>query len=121
MPSILIADDDVGIRRLLQRALRSEGYTVTTATNGQEAVLQIQLQKPDLILLDLMMPVMTGWEVYHRLRSEGPTDLPIIVLTAGERGSRAQDDMPDATVLTKPFDIDNLFATIADQLHKDVD
>jgi CheY-like chemotaxis protein len=116
MPRILIADDDVAIRRLLDRLLRIEGYETVTASNGREALDEIEREAPDLLLLDLMMPIMSGWEVYHHLRAEGPARLPIIVLTAGQRLSRAQTDLPDAEVIAKPFDLEFLLGVIKQRL-----
>jgi DNA-binding response OmpR family regulator len=113
---ILIADDDPAIQRLLERVLRREGFQVATASNGREALERIQRETPDLLLLDLMMPVVDGWEVYRRLRVDDHLDIPIIVLTAGERVDRARKELADACVLAKPFDLDELLARINEKL-----
>jgi CheY-like chemotaxis protein len=113
-PRILVVDDDAAIRRLLMRVLSQVGYSVTTATNGKEALVAIAQQRPDLLLLDLMMPVMDGWEVYRRLQADGYPELPIIVLTAGERLDRARRDLPLAQVIGKPFDLEELVEAIED-------
>jgi CheY-like chemotaxis protein len=119
MPRILIADDEPAIRRLLQRILSQEQYTVATASNGREALAAIAQETPDLLVLDLMMPVMSGWEVYRQLRSREHARLPIIVLTAGERASRAQQQLPDTIVLAKPFELDDFLATVAHVLDQE--
>lgn len=116
MAHLLIADDDPAICRLLQRALSREGYTVETAGNGREALDRIRRSCPDLLLLDLMMPVMDGWELYRRLRADGYQELPIVVITAGERLSRATMELPDAELVPKPFDLDYLLEVIQRQL-----
>jgi DNA-binding response OmpR family regulator len=115
---ILVADDDNAIRRLLQRVLSREGYAVSTAANGQEALAQIERDPPDLLLLDLMMPMLSGWEVYAHLRRQGPADLPVIVLTAGEQATRAQQRLSGALVISKPFDLDALLSAIESLLAK---
>jgi CheY-like chemotaxis protein len=112
MNHILVADDDPGIRRLLERALHREGYSVQTARDGAEALRKIQKDAPDLLLLDLSMPVVSGWDVYSRLRHDGSTDVPIVVLTAEENLAGAKRALPDAEVLAKPFDINELFEAI---------
>ena len=112
MCRILIADDDASIRRLLQRVLQAQGYTVEVAADGRAAWQRIQEVSPDLLLLDLMMPVMNGWELYAALRGDGHKHLPIVVLTAGGKLDRARQELPDTDVLGKPFDLDHLLSTI---------
>jgi DNA-binding response OmpR family regulator len=112
---ILIVDDDAGIRKLLCRVFQNGGYVVATATNGEEALAAIAQNPPDILVLDLMMPIMDGWEVYRRLREEKVVHLPIIVLSAGENLTRAAEDLPDATIMAKPFDIDALLDAIEQQ------
>jgi DNA-binding response OmpR family regulator len=100
---ILIADDDASIRELARMYLEKDGYGVVTAVNGLQALQQIKETNPALLVLDLMMPEMDGWEVTRRVRAEG--NLPILMLTA-------RDDDIDKIVglemgaddyLTKPF------------------
>ena len=83
---ILIADDDMHIRRLISELLESEGFEVLQAKDGKEACDFAQESKPDLIILDIIMPEMDGMEVCKRLRDE--TSVPIIFLTA-------KDDITD--------------------------
>lgn len=80
MPTILIADDERNIVQLARMYLVQEGFTVETASNGKEALERARTGKPALVVLDLMMPELDGWEVCRRLRKEG--DTPIILLTA---------------------------------------
>jgi two-component system response regulator MprA len=115
--SILIADDDPGIRRFLQRALSHQGYSVTTAANGKEALDAIGQDPPDLLILDLMMPVIDGWQVYEALQRNGFPTFPIIVITAGERLSQAQAGLPKAHVMGKPFDLDEFLERVRQLLN----
>lgn len=113
---ILVVDDDPAIRRLLQRLLQQEGYIVDVAGDGQAALARIREERPDLLLLDLMMPVMDGWGLYRQLRTDNDIHLPVIIMTAGERIGRARHDFPDAEVVAKPFDIDHLLQLIQQSL-----
>ena len=78
--TVLVVDDERNVTQLVRMYLTNEGYHVETASNGNDALEKAKTTKPDLVVLDLMMPGIDGWEVCRRLRSEG--DLPIIMLTA---------------------------------------
>src|SRR5256714_8290267 len=80
MPTILIADDDHTLTALLRQTLASEGYRVLTAADGKEALAQAQAHHPDLVVLDWMMPGLSGLEVARRLRAAA--GMPILMLTA---------------------------------------
>ena len=110
MPHILVVDDESAIRRVLSLTLRSQGYTVDTASNGQEALDRIREMPPDLILLDYLMPVLDGGEVYRSLRADGYT-FPVIFLTAAA-ADVIKRQFPHAELITKPYNIEHLFATI---------
>ena len=77
---ILVVDDDQNICELLRLYLTKEGYQVTLASDGEDALNQYGQVKPDMVLLDVMMPKLDGWEVCRRIRKEG--DTPVIMLTA---------------------------------------
>jgi CheY-like chemotaxis protein len=82
-PSILVVDDDRDIREAIAEILREEGFDVREACDGQQALARLAEGKPDVMLLDLMMPVMSGWQVLQQVRgSEHYADLPIVVLSA---------------------------------------
>lgn len=84
-PSVLVVDDDQDIRESLAQILSEEGFDVTSASNGLEALEEIARRTPDVMLLDLMMPVLTGWEVIETLRLSGKhPKMPIVVLSALE-------------------------------------
>ncbi len=78
--SVLVVEDDRNIAQLLQMYLEKEGYAVTIAYDGSQGLSKFRAIKPDLVLLDVMMPVMDGWSVCKTIRSESQT--PIIMLTA---------------------------------------
>jgi len=110
---ILVVDDDDKIISMLRRSLAFEGYTVFTADNGQEGLRQVLEQEPDLIVLDVMMPKVDGWEVVRRLR-EGGADTPVLMLTAkDEVGDRVKGlDLGADDYLVKPFALEELLARV---------
>jgi two-component system KDP operon response regulator KdpE len=110
---VLVADDDAPIVRLVRAKLQADGYLVSTATNGQEALDAVEREEPDIVILDMMMPVMDGIEALKRIR--GNSNVPVIFLTARTSGTdkvRSLDLGADDYV-TKPFDPDELSARVA--------
>jgi two-component system alkaline phosphatase synthesis response regulator PhoP len=103
---ILAVDDERHIVRLVQVNLERAGYTVVTAFNGKEALEQVEAEQPDLVVLDVMMPYMDGFEVLQNLRKNQSTrDLPVIMLTAKAQDAdvfRGWQSGVDC-YLTKPF------------------
>lgn len=80
---VLIVDDDLVLRQLYTERLQTEGYEIATASNGEECLEAVKKEKPDVILLDIMMPKMNGIDVLKNLRSQSETkEIPVIVLTA---------------------------------------
>ena len=113
MPTILIIDDEPEMVRGLGDNLRFEGYRTLAATNGDEG-LRLALQEvPDLILLDVMMPRMSGWDVCRQLRQRG-VDVPVIMLTArGEEVDRVLGlELGADDYVTKPFSLRELLARV---------
>ena len=107
MPRILVADDDAVIRRLLQVNFTLEGFQVETAGRGEEALQMVKETTFDLILLDVMMPGMDGWEVCQRLKEdENTANIPIVFLSARpQEKDRARGlSLGVAAYVTKPFD-----------------
>jgi len=110
---ILVIDDDEKIQSLLKRSLAFEGYIVHTASHGKEG-LQLMLERdPDLLILDIMMPGIDGWEVCRRVRESG-SDIPILMLTAkDEVGQRVKGlDLGADDYLVKPFALEELLARV---------
>ena len=108
---ILVVDDDPDLRDFLQLMLTSMGFEVTSAANGQEALEVMEGRCPDLILLDMKMPVMNGWEFCRALECRDARP-PIVVLTAApDPAARAAEAHADGW-LGKPFDYAELEATV---------
>ena len=115
MPNILMIDDDVHISNLLGEALTNEGYTVSKAFSGTEALLVLAQGKPDLILLDLMLPGLSGEELLPQIK-----DIPVIVVSAKVDTADKVGLLLGGAVdyITKPFDMQELLARITVQLRK---
>jgi DNA-binding response OmpR family regulator len=113
--SILIVDDDPNVRELLRVNLTAQGYDAITAENGAEALAAIERRLPRLIILDVMMPEMDGWEVCKQVRDKYRDSIRIIMLTAKDTARDkiiGKDILKADEYLTKPFDIDELLATV---------
>ncbi|WP_018178480.1 response regulator transcription factor [Jongsikchunia kroppenstedtii] len=110
---ILVVDDDRAVRESLRRSLAFNGYTIETAGDGVEALEKIAADRPDAVVLDVMMPRLDGLEVCRRLRSIGD-DLPILVLTARDSVSErvAGLDAGADDYLPKPFALEELLARL---------
>jgi len=112
-PLILVVDDEANIRRLLQQELCDAGYRVIEATDGAEALTQTRRQRPNLIILDVMMPGVSGFDVTSALKADPHTaDIPILILSIiedRERGLRLGAD----EYLTKPVNAEGLLHTVA--------
>ena len=112
MAKILIADDDRNICELLRLYLVKEGYEICIANDGESAVQMYEREKPDLLLLDVMMPRMDGWEVCRKVRAAGNT--PVIMLTAkGETFDKVLGlELGADDYMVKPFDTKEVVARI---------
>ena len=110
--SVLVVEDDPNIRELLQMYLEKDGYAVTLASDGGQGLAKFRAIKPNLVLLDVMMPVMDGWAVCKAIRAEG--DTPVIMLTAkGETDDKVMGLKAGADdYITKPFEMKELLARI---------
>jgi two-component system response regulator MprA len=110
---VLVVDDEPAVRESLERALAAEGYGVLLATDGEEALAAIERDRPDLVLLDVLMPALDGLEACRRLRATG-NRVPVLMLTArdgvGDRVAGLDAGADD--YLVKPFALDELFARI---------
>ena len=110
--SVLVIEDDRNIAELLQMYLEKEGYTVTLAFDGGQGMSKFRSIQPDLVLLDVMMPVMDGWNVCRSIRSE--SDTPVIMLTAkSETSDKVMGLKAGADdYITKPFEMKEVLARI---------
>lgn len=112
---ILIVDDEEDIVNLIRMILEDAGYSVASVTDGREALRRIEKDQYDLILLDIMMPFLSGWEVLEAMRSNVETrNTPVALLTA--RASPREDNSAHPTdycdYITKPFEPDDLLRRI---------
>jgi len=110
---LLVVDDEPALRDALESSLAFEGYEVTTATDGYEALDAVEREHPDLVLLDIMMPRMDGLTAVRRMRSRGDT-APVLMLTARDAvGDRVTGlDVGADDYLAKPFELDELLARV---------
>jgi CheY-like chemotaxis protein len=109
---ILVVDDEQPIVSVLSRSLLARGYVVRTAATGSDALLALTEGVPDLMLLDINLPDLTGWEVLRRLAAADRERVPVIVFSASPLApSRVQEFHP-AGVLLKPFPIDALLRLV---------
>ena len=114
---ILVVDDQPDITKMLEFLLRGQGYIPLIARDGGEALARFAAEKPDLVLLDLNLPVLPGWEVCRRMKAAAAT--PIIVITGqAPTELKATQLAPGADAyILKPFEIDELLAAIHAALH----
>jgi len=112
-PYILVVEDDGAVRDVLATIAEDEGYRVLTAAGGGEALTLIEAERPALVVLDLMMPGLSGWEVLDELEPL-PSPPPVIVVTALKPSAeqRARLEARTAAWLAKPFDIDALLMAV---------
>ena len=112
-PGVLVVDDDASIQGFLAEALADEGYQVRTAADGRRALDVLGTWRPNLILLDLMMPEMDGWTFRAEQRKRADlVDIPVIVLSATRDLEARTEALAPARVFSKPFDLDALLTAI---------
>ena len=113
MATILVIDDDPNIRQVIGFALRDEGHQIIEAPDGHTALDLIAAQHPDLILLDMKMPVMDGWEFVRHYRERYGHRTPLLVVTAATDAARRAAEVAAEGYLSKPFDLDALVEQVA--------
>jgi DNA-binding response OmpR family regulator len=115
MKKILVVDDEDDILHFLEMVLREKGYQVTTASGGHEALTRAQIDKPDLVLLDIMMPQMDGWEVLKLLRVDEETRrIPVAMLSARTEAKDRVQGLQEGAIdyICKPFSLTELLGKI---------
>jgi CheY-like chemotaxis protein len=118
-PKVLIVEDNPDLRRLYAIGLNQRGFEVRLAANGADALTRIEQERPDVLLLDLFMPVMDGWGVLARIDADGKKRLPVIIISG-----QATEPEPGASEcivawLAKPIGIEELVETIARVVSKE--
>jgi CheY-like chemotaxis protein len=109
---VLVVDDDRDLRDILSLVLVEAGYAVDAAENGQDALVKITRCRPDLILLDMRMPVMDGWTFARELRVRFEERPPIVVITASERARSNAAEVGAVGWLGKPFTLKDVLETV---------
>jgi two-component system chemotaxis response regulator CheY len=108
---VLVVDDEVAVLQTIADALTDEGYAVVTARNGALALQRVRDRRPDVVLLDLMMPVMDGWTFLRLCRTDpGCADVPVVVLSAVNH--MAITSLQADAFVAKPFDLGDLLAAV---------
>lgn len=111
---ILVVDDDADIREVVESILRSDGYSVRTAENGAEALEQVRAHRPDVILLDIRMPVMDGREFHRRLGELDPQHhIAVAMMSAYADLDEVSGAFAVDARLRKPFEMEELESTVA--------
>ena len=111
---VLIVDDDPDILQTLGLCLSTEGYRVVMASNGEEALDVLKTERPRVILLDLMMPVMDGWQFVAELEARGLRNAPLLILSADRAVRGHAMNLHASGYLAKPFDLDELLTKVQD-------
>ena len=118
---VLVVDDEIHIVHVVAIKLRNNGYEVISAENGEEAFDLICQEKPDIVVTDLQMPVITGLELVEKLRSnEATSDIPVIMLTARSfsMDKEQQESLQISQCISKPFSPKELLRSVEDVLYQ---
>lgn len=115
-PLIMVVEDEPDMLGLMDEALTAKGYRVVPAHHGEEALQRITEEEPQLILLDMRMPVMDGWTFARVLRDRYGRRIPIIVVTAAEDSKLRADEVGANADLGKPFELARLYEVVADTI-----
>ena len=109
---VLIVDDEQDMADVIRAVLENEGYSCRCATNGQAALDEVAAAMPGMILLDMLMPIMSGWECARQLRETYGRALPIVIMTAAEHAEARRADVDADAVLSKPFELVELVKAV---------
>lgn len=112
--TVLLIDDDVSLQMVLELALRQAGFQVILASDGEEALERLQTMQPDVVISDVMMPLMDGVQFFNTIRERLQySGIPIIVMTALARKPWFADlEAEGAVIIHKPFDVDQLVSLV---------
>jgi CheY-like chemotaxis protein len=116
---VLVVDDDEYIVRILSEVLLDEGYRVVAAHDGAEAIALVRRERPDVVLLDLMMPNVSGWSFLDMYRRTPPPHAPVIVVSAIPPSALKLPEEDVREVVRKPFSVDRLLEVVATTTGRD--
>jgi len=108
----MVVEDDIHIRTIMSEVLEDEGYIVNEASNGEEALAAVSKNSPDLILLDLQMPVMSGWTFMNEIQRKD-IKVPVIIVSAQVSSIEQAKALGAVDCLNKPFELDDLLDKVA--------
>ncbi|MFA7295575.1 MAG: response regulator [Dehalococcoidia bacterium] len=111
---VLVVDDEAPITRVLSRSLLAHGYSVRVATTGEDALVSLAEARPDVMLLDINLPDLTGWEVLRRMPPDVRARVPVIVFSAAQLARHRVEEFEPAAVLLKPFPMDALLRLLGE-------
>jgi len=114
--TVLVVDDNESLRQLAATALEVEGYTVREAQHGLNALEEVERSLPDLILLDLKMPFMSGEEFAGEFRRRYGSSIPIVIMTAADDARERLKATGESHLIQKPFDLFHLLSMVGDLL-----
>ena len=119
-PLVLLVDDDPAIRRMIETLLTAHSYRVTVAAHGREAIERLREQCPDVIVLDLNMPVMDGWQFCRERRdlAGGGATAPVLLVTSEDDAPVHANALHAVDVIKKPFDPDDLLTAVSAAITK---
>jgi CheY-like chemotaxis protein len=112
MKTVLVVDDELDIAEAIQAILEDENLRVIICGNGREALARLKEEKPDLALIDIMMPVMNGYETIDAIRKDGAHQFPILVMSAIQPPKAKAEEQGWAGFLKKPFSLKDLVDTV---------
>jgi DNA-binding response OmpR family regulator len=113
---VLVVEDDADLLALLEIVLQEAGHRVRTASDGRAALARVAEEMPGVILLDMRMPVMDGWEFAREFRARHGRACPIVVVTAAENARLRAEEIGAEGWLAKPFDLEDVLAAVARHL-----
>lgn len=113
MKKILVVEDDISIRELLVEIFESEGYLVDSRVNGAEALTSLEANIPDIILMDVMMPVMDGYAFrLEQMKNPLWSSIPLLAMSAQDQGTGKLSDFGITNFISKPLELDHLLETV---------
>ena len=111
---VLLVEDEAALADVIARNLRARGHSVTLAPTAGAALLHLAAERPDVLLLDVNLPDMTGWEILRRLSEDDRRNLPVVVISAAPISPKRIEEFRPAHCLMKPFPIDALLRTLSE-------